>query len=210
MFVRMSLLWWWPNWICSFLRTRLLWLPPRVPFFSHQRRALLLHVSIFSFWHHSLSLSLSLQKVTPVLTTTLALSPQKVTCSLSSEVPASLPCSPPPATRTLMIMLSLLRKSALHQAGRPHARRWKGKQTSTVASSRADASVSPSLGLGVILRAVTARGRDAASDPPPRPRSPRRKSSSRWKLIAPLLAVLILLCYQFFCVMNYAHLVYGM
>jgi hypothetical protein len=31
------------------------------------------------------------------------------------------------------------------------------------------------------------RGLDAASDPPPRPRSPRRKSSSRWKLIGPLL-----------------------
>jgi hypothetical protein len=79
-------------------------------------------------------------------------------------------------------LISLLRKLALQQASRSHARRRKGPRP---------------------LRCC--RGRDAASDPPPRPRSPRRKSSSRWKLIAPLLLKFFscpnpLVCYRFFCV----------
>jgi hypothetical protein len=50
-------------------------------------------------------------------------------------------------------------------------------------------------------------GRDTASDPPPLPCSPRRKSSSRWKLIAPFYLLKFFSCpnplmLSVFCVMN--------
>jgi hypothetical protein len=51
------------------------------PFFSHRRRTLLLLVSVFSFRHHSLSLR---RRPLPFRQQhSIALSPQKVTCSIS-------------------------------------------------------------------------------------------------------------------------------
>jgi hypothetical protein len=138
-------------------------------------------------------LTLSPQKATPVPTSTLALSPQKVTRSIS--------------------LLRSPRRPALFTAS-SYARSWRslssesrcysrpagrvrdgerGQRTSTAASSKADTSVSPpprARHRPVCYR----RDRDAASDPPPRPCSPRRKSSSRWKLIAPFYLVKFFSC----------------
>jgi hypothetical protein len=60
------------------------------PFFSHQRRTLLLLVSVFSFrQQHSLSLLI-----------------RSLTRSVCSDVPAGLSHSPPPAARALRIALN--------------------------------------------------------------------------------------------------------
>jgi hypothetical protein len=170
---------------------------PGSPFFSHRWRTLLLLVSVFSFWHHSLSL-----RRRPLMFRqqySLSLLRRSLARSVCSNVPAGLSRSLPPAARTLRIALNFSPQKAGAAAGRPAT-----CETAKGAS-------------GHRLRCPPCcrHGRDAASDPPPRPHSPRRKSSSRWKLIAPFYwnssAVLILLCViSFFCVMNYAHLVYGM
>jgi hypothetical protein len=125
MLVGMRLLCWRPNWIRSCLRTRLLWLPPRVAFFlkleTHviiARLCLLLPTP----------LALSPQKATPVLTTTLALSSQGHSLDLSTQMS---PSADPVRRHQLRALwgsrlISLLRKSALQQADQPRARRRKG------------------------------------------------------------------------------------
>jgi hypothetical protein len=126
---------------------------PGQPFFLHRRRTLLLLVSVFSFRHH---LFLSPQKATPVPTTTLTLSPQK---------------SPPGCP------VRCHGQSCSRAAGRARDGE-RGQRMSTVASSKADASMSPPP--WARCRPPHCRhGCDTAFDPPPRPRSPCRKSSSR-------------------------------
>jgi hypothetical protein len=85
--------------------------------------------------------------------------------SVCSDVPTGQSCLPPPAARSLRVALNFSPQKVGAVAGRPAARvrRRKGPQRTSTA---------PSL-------------RDTASDPPPRPRSPRRNSLSRWKLIGP-------------------------
>jgi hypothetical protein len=125
MFVRMCLLSWRPNWIHSFLKTRLLWLPPRVAFFlTSETSVVIARVSVFSFWHHSLSLlrrplpfrqqhSLSTQKVTRFIS--LLINPHR---------PA--PFATASCARSEDRALSLLRKPTLQQAGQLRGRRQKG------------------------------------------------------------------------------------
>jgi hypothetical protein len=73
-------------------------------FFSHQRCALLLLVSVFSFRHHSLSL---LRRPLPFRQQHLLyLLIRSLTQSLCLEVPVGLPRSPLPATCALRIALS--------------------------------------------------------------------------------------------------------
>jgi hypothetical protein len=98
-------------------------------------------------------------------------------------------------------LISPLRKPVLQQAGRPRAQRQKRP-------ADVDRGIIQSRRLGVPSPGAQRRTprcrlvHDTSSNPSPRPLSPCRKSSSRWKLIAPFywnsLAVLILLCYQFF------------
>jgi hypothetical protein len=158
---------------------------PRSPFFSHRRRALLLLISVFSFRHHSLAL---LRRSLPFRQQhSLSLLKRLLARYLCSEVPAGLLCSPPPGARTLRIALSLSLLSESRHCSRPvgHVRDGKRCQRmSTAASSIEDASMSPPSG----ARCRPPRyhhGCDATFDPPPWPRSPCRKSSSRWKLITP-------------------------
>jgi hypothetical protein len=117
-----------------------------------------------------------------LLLTPLALSPQKATPILTT-------------TLALSLSLSLLRRSlarsvcsnvpvSLSRSLPPVAR--------TLRSERGQSGRRP-------RRPPRCRhGRDAASDHPPQSRSPRRKSSSSWKLIGPFYwnssAILILLC----------------
>jgi hypothetical protein len=91
-----------------------------------------------------------------------------------------------------LILISLLRKPALQQAACRMCDGERGQHMSTAPSS-----------------ALSPRPRRCLWSSSSRPRSARTKSLSRWKLIAPFYwnssVVLILLC-----VMNYAHLLYGM
>jgi hypothetical protein len=101
---------------------------PGSPFFSDQIRTLLLLIYVFSFRHHSLSLSP--QKATTVPTTTLALSPQKVTRSISllrcprKHVPFAAANCAHSEDHTYFLSLESWRYS--RPAGQPHARRRKG------------------------------------------------------------------------------------
>jgi hypothetical protein len=149
---------------------------------SHRRRALLLRASLSS--PSDTTHSLSSEGYSYSNNNTRSLSSEGHSLDLSSEVYVGLPHSPPPAARTLRIALSLLRKPALQQAGRSHARWRRGQRTSTAASSKVDASVSPPP-QARHRPSRCRRGCDATSNPPPRLCSPRRKSSSRWKLIVP-------------------------
>jgi hypothetical protein len=100
-------------------RTRLLWLPPRVAFFSHQRRTLLLLVYVFSFWHHSLSL-----RRRPLLFRqqhSLYLLRRSLGRSVFSDVPAGLSRSLPPAARALRIALTFSPQKVGAAVGRPAA-----------------------------------------------------------------------------------------
>jgi hypothetical protein len=135
---------------------------PGSPFFSHRRCMLLSRLCLILLTQ----LALSPQKATPVLTTTLALSLSLLRRSLArsvcSDVPAGLSRSPPPAARTVRIALNFVPQKAgmLQHAGRPRVRNGeRGKS-----------------GRPAVLRGCR-RGHDATSDPPPRSRSPRRKSS---------------------------------
>jgi hypothetical protein len=147
--------------------------------FYHIGAACCYLICVFTFRHHSLSP----QKATPVLTTTLALSllRRSHVRSVCSDVLASLSRSPPPDARALRSALNFYPQKASAAAGQPaaRARRWKGQ-------SRRRPRRPPHCHCG----------RDAASDPPPRPRSPRRKSSSRWKLIGPFYSnyLVVFLC----------------
>jgi hypothetical protein len=122
---------------------------PGSPFFSHQRRMLLSRLCLIL----PTPLTLSPQKATPVPTTTLALSPQKVTRSICVlRCPAVLSHSPLPAAHALRI-ISLLRKPALQQSCRSRVR----------GGERGQSGCRPR------RPPRCRRGRDAASDPPPRP-----------------------------------------
>jgi hypothetical protein len=140
---------------------------PESPFFSHRRRTLLLLVFVFSFRPHSLSLH---KRPLPFqLQHSLTLLRRSLARSVCSDVPAGLSCLSPPAACALRIALNFSHQKAGAAAGWPAA-----CATAKGASGRR-------------LRHPPRyhRSRNAASDPPPRPRPPRRKSSSRWKLIAP-------------------------
>jgi hypothetical protein len=106
---------------------------PASSFSSHQRRALLLHVFVFAFRQHSLSL----------LRRPLAF--RQHSLSLSSQGPAGLPRLLPLAARALRITHSLSLESLRYSrvAGRMRDDE-RGQRTSIAASSKADASV-PSL-----------------------------------------------------------------
>jgi hypothetical protein len=129
-----------------------------------------------------------LSRLCLILSTPLAISPQKLghscsdnnTRSLSSEGHSLDLCaqmSPPayPVRRRQLRalwgsrLISLLRKPVLQQVGRLRVRDDERGQS----------------GRRPRRPRHCRRGRDAASDPPPRPRSPCRKSSSKWKLIGP-------------------------
>jgi hypothetical protein len=115
------------------------------PFFS-QRRMLLSRLCLLLLT----PLALSLQKATPVPTTTLTLSllRRSLARSVCLDVPASLSRSPPPAARALRIALNFSPQKAGAAAGRPAA-------CATAKGARADVD-------RAVLRAVTA----AATLPP--------------------------------------------
>jgi hypothetical protein len=122
-------------------------LPPRVAFFSHQRRTLLLLVYVFSFRHHSHSLSLRRR---PILFRqhSLSLFRRSLAQSVCSDVPASLSHSLPLAARALMIALNFSPQKASAIAGQPAA-------CVTTKGARADVDCA-------VLHAVA-----AAASPPP-------------------------------------------
>jgi hypothetical protein len=131
--------------------------------FSHIGDACCYLVCVLSFRHHSLSL-----RKMPLLFRqqhSLSLLRRSLTRSVCSNVPAGLSRSLPPAVRALRIALNFSPQKAGTAAGRPatRTRRRKGPEpTSTTPSSTLHG------------------GRNATSDPPPRPRSRYRKSSSRY------------------------------
>jgi hypothetical protein len=140
---------------------------PGSPFSSHWRCTMLLLVSVLSFRHHSLCLR---RRPLPFPQQhSLSLPRRSLTRCVCSAVPTGLSCSLPPATRTLKITLNFSPQKVDAAAGRPTA------CTVAKGASARQRRCPPHC----------RRDRNAASDPPPRPRSPRRKSSSRWKLFAP-------------------------
>jgi hypothetical protein len=122
-------------------------------------------------------LALSPQKVTPVPTTlALPLLRRSLARSVCSYVSVVLSCSPPPAMRALRITLNFSPHKASVAAGRSAGRvrdGERGQRTSTAPSS-----------------ALLPRPRERLLSSSSRPCSPHRKSSSRWKLIAPFIEVL--------------------
>jgi hypothetical protein len=136
---------------------------PGSPFFSHRRRMLLSRLCLIL----PTPLALSPQKATPVPTTTLALSLLRRSLALSvcSDVPVGLSRSPPPAARALRIALNF----SPQKAGAATSRRSRVRNGERGQSGRRPR-----------CPPRCRRGCDAASDPPPQPRSPRRKSSSRY------------------------------
>jgi hypothetical protein len=174
MFVRTCLLCWWPNWIRSFVKTRLLWLPLSV-IFSHIGDACCYSASLsspsdnthflsseahshsdntrsLSSEGHSLSILRSPRRLAPFAANSYA---HWGSHSLSSK---SQRCNKP---------TSHMRDSERGQ----HRPRHHPKQTPASPPPRARCRPP-----------CCHRGRDVASDPPPRSRSLRRKSSSRRKL----------------------------
>jgi hypothetical protein len=140
----------------SCLRTRLLWLPPRTAFFlTSETHVVIVRLCLLL----PTPLALSPQKATPVSTTTRALSlsllRRSLARSLCSNIPAGLSRSPPPAARALRIALNFSPQKAGTAAG------W------------LDACATAKGASGRRLRRPPCcrRGRDAASDPPPRGRA---------------------------------------
>jgi hypothetical protein len=121
---------------------------PGSPFFSHRRRTLLLLISVFSFRHHSLSLSVEGHSYSDNNTRSLSLLRRSLARSVCSDVPVSLSCSPPPAARALRIVLNFSPQKAGATADRPAT-------CATTKGSRADVD-------RVVLRAVA-----VAATPPP-------------------------------------------
>jgi hypothetical protein len=127
---------------------------PGSPFFCHRRRTLLFLVSVFSFQHHSLSL-----RKRPLLFRqqhSLSLLRRSLTRSLCLDLPADLSRLPPLAAHTLRIALNFSAQKAGAASGRP-----------AVCATAKEAS-----GRRPRHPPRCFRGCDAASDPPPRPRSP--------------------------------------
>jgi hypothetical protein len=141
-------------------------------FFSHRRRILLLLVSVFSFRHHLFPLHRRPLQFRQQHS--LSHLRRSVARSVCSDVPADLCRSPPPAALALRIALNFSPQKAGAAAG---------QQAACATAKGAN---------GCRLRHPPrcCCGRDAASDPPPQPRSPRRKSLSKWKLIAPFIEIL--------------------
>jgi hypothetical protein len=138
----------------SCLRTHLLWLPPRVAFFSHIGDA---HCYYSSMSSPSYTTPLSPQKAIPVPTTELALSllRRSLARSVCSDVHVGLPRSLPPAARAPRIALNFSPHKSGVAARRPAAcatEKW---------ASRRRPRCPPRC----------CRGRDATSDPPPRGRA---------------------------------------
>jgi hypothetical protein len=110
---------------------------PGSPFFSHRRRMLLSRLCLIL----STPLALSPQKATPVPTTTLALYllRRSLTRSVCSNVPAGLSRSLPPAAHALRIALNFYPQKVDAAAGRPatRARRRKGPERTSMAPSSA-------------------------------------------------------------------------
>jgi hypothetical protein len=124
------------------------------PFFSYRTRTLLLFVYLLL----PTPLALSLQKATPVLTTTLtplSLLGKSLTRFVCSDVPISLSRSPSLAAHTLRITLNFSPQKAGTAVGRPAA-----CATTKGASGRRPR-----------CPPCCRRGCDAASDPPPRGRT---------------------------------------
>jgi hypothetical protein len=144
---------------------------PGTPFFLHRRRTLLLLVYVFSFRHHSLSLRRRPLLFRQQHSLSLSLLRRSLARSVRSDVPAGLPGSPLPAARALRIMLNFSPQKVGAAAGRPAGRVCDGERGQSERRSRRPPRFHS--------------GRNAASNPPPRSRSPRTKSSSRWKLIGP-------------------------
>jgi hypothetical protein len=127
---------------------------------------LLLLVSIFSFQHHSLSLY---RRPLPFRQEhSLSLPRRSLARSVCSDVPTGLSRSPPVIARALRITLNFTSQKAGATADRP----------ATCATAKGAS------GRQLRRPPCCPYGHDTASDTPPRPRLPRRKSSSRWKLIA--------------------------
>jgi hypothetical protein len=148
----------------------LLWLPHRVAFFLTSET----HVVISSVSCSSdTTRSLSAEGHSYSDNNTRSLSSEGHSLDLCAQMS---PLACPVRRRQLCALwgshlISLLRKPALQQAGRPLVRDGERGQ-----SERQPCHPPCFL-----------HDRNAASDPPSRPCSPRRKSSSRWKLIALLL-----------------------
>jgi hypothetical protein len=130
---------------------------PGSPFFSHQRRTLLLFVYVFSLRHHSLSLCRRslLFRQQHTLSLSLSLLRRSLARSMRSDVPAGLSCSPPPAACILRITLNFFPQKASAAAGR------------LVACTMAKGASGRRPHRPLRCR----RGRDAATDPPPRGRA---------------------------------------
>jgi hypothetical protein len=136
---------------------------PGLPLFLHQRCMLLSRLCLLLLT----PLAFSPQKATPIPTTTLALSLSSEGHSLDLCAQMS-PLACPVCHHQLRAvcgtrLISLLRKPVLQQAGWPCVRNGK----------RGQSGRRPHCPLCCL------HGHDATSDPPPRPRSPRRKLSSR-------------------------------
>jgi hypothetical protein len=128
----------------------ILWLAPRVTFFSHIGDACCYLVCVSVSYPFDTTRSLS-AKARPLLfrqqhSLSLSLSPRKVTCSICV---LRCPCRPVPFAAASCV---------------------RSEDCAMAKGARADVD----------------RGVLRAFDPPPRPRSARGKSSSRWKLIGPI------------------------
>jgi hypothetical protein len=90
--------------------------------FSHIRDTCCYLVCVFSFRHHSLSLSLRRRLLLFQQQHSLSLLRRSLARYVCSNVPASLSRSPPPAARTLRIVLNFCPQKAGAAAGQPAAR----------------------------------------------------------------------------------------
>jgi hypothetical protein len=151
----------------SCLRTRLLWLPPRVAFFlTSDTHTVIARLRLLLLT----PLALSPQKATPIPITTLALSlslslslsllRRSLARSVCSDVPAGLSRTPPPATRALRIALNFSCQKAGAAVGRSTA----------CAMTKGASGHRPRHPLRCC------HGCDATSDPPPRDRARLAKS----------------------------------
>jgi hypothetical protein len=132
--------------------------------FSHIRDACCYLVCVLSFRHHLLSLHRRPLLFRQQHSLSLSLLRRSLARSVCSDVPTGLSRSPPPAARALRIAFSFSPQKADAVAGRPRV----------CDDERGQSGCRPR------RPPRCRRGRDAASDPFPRPCSPRRMSSSRY------------------------------
>jgi hypothetical protein len=157
----------------SCLRARLLWLPPRVAFFSYIGDTHC-YCSSMSSPSHTIH-SLSAEGHSCSYNNTRSFSSEGHSLDLCAQI--SLPACPVRRHQLRALwgsrLIFLFRKPALQQAGRPRVRRQKGP---------ADVD-------HTVLRAIARPWRHLRSSSS-QPCSPCRKSLSRWKLIAPFYEIL--------------------